>query len=70
MFFSGETPQKKGASLIYMHHTSTTDAHNNTNAEMHHAIYAWHKTSVSVVFRLLYKVVVCGASLKFYAVKF
>ena len=34
-------------------------------------IYAWHKTPYFVVFKAFqYKVVVCGASLKFYAVKF
>ena len=52
-----------------MHHASTTDAHNNTNAEMHRVFIHGTKTPFFVVFRLLYKVVVCGASLKFYAKK-
>ena len=67
--FMKEYTTKKGASQIRMHHTSTTDAHNNTNAEMHRVFIHGTKTPFFVVFRLLYKVVVCGASLKFYAKK-
>ena len=60
--------KKRGAFLIYMHLTSTTDVHNDTNARMHHAYCMAQKLRFRCVSGFFYKVVGCGASQNFYTI--